>query len=88
MEILKDYIEDCPEVFENLEVIYYASWQGYEESGKIVVFKFFDEIMMLNDGYCVMAENNEFVFDPQSITYEYLLELKEDWAEHLIFDVS
>ena len=62
MELLKDYIEDCPEDFENLEVIYYASWQGYEESDKIIVFKFFDEIMMLNDGYCVMAESNEFIF--------------------------
>lgn len=83
MERLADHLpaESCPEVFADLPVVFDASWQDYEESGWVVVFKFFDELMVCEGGYSVMAESNEFHFEPQGITEEDLEEIKAEWSK-------
>lgn len=80
MQKLKDsHIPDCPVVFKELEVLYENSWQTYEECGWIVIFKFFDEIMVEEGGYSVMAESNEYKFDPRSIDMYHFGELMRLW---------
>lgn len=62
--MLADHLEDCPAEFKELPVVFSAGWVGYEECGWIVVFDFLGELMVCEGGYSVMAENNEFFFDP------------------------
>lgn len=83
MERLADHLppEFCPSVFADLPVVFEDSWQDYEECGWVVVFKFFDELMVCEGGYSVMAESNEFHFDPHRITEEDLEEIKREWSE-------
>jgi hypothetical protein len=76
--------ESCPEVFADLPVVFDAAWQDYEECGWVVVFKFFDELMVCEGGYSVMAESNEFRFEPHGITEEDLTRIQEEWAGVLV----
>lgn len=76
-----DQSEHCPKVFHECEVIYDNDWTTYEESGWVVVFRFFDEFMIWEGGYCVMSEDNTIYFDPEAINEDQLEQLKEDWKE-------
>jgi hypothetical protein len=82
MSRLADHIPDCPEVFADLEVVYESSWQDYEESGWVVVFRFFDELHVVYGGYSVMSEDHTFQFDPYVITEDGLATIRAEWAKH------
>ena len=84
MLTLQDCLGDgCPEGFEHLEVIYENSWSDYEEYGAVVVFDFLGELFVQKHGYCVMATDHSFHFDPDPITSEELEALKKEWDERL-----
>ena len=77
---LKDCLEEnCPAGFEHLEVVYENSWSDWEEYGAVVVFDLAGELFVQEHGYCVMATDNSFHFDPDPITPEELVELKKEW---------
>ena len=77
---LKDsHIPDCPDVFKDLEVLYENSWASYEDCGWIVIFKFFDEIMVEEYQYSPEAEDNSYKFDPRPVTKKEAAELQEEW---------
>lgn len=76
---LKHIKESCPEEFFDCEVIYDNDWSDYEESGWVIVFKFFDELMVWDYEYSVMSSDNNVYFDPRPITEEGLLDLKNYW---------
>jgi hypothetical protein len=71
--------ENCPAGFESLPVVYENGWADYEECGHIVVFDFFGELFAQEWGYCVMAEDNSFEFDPQPLQDWEFEELKKEW---------
>ena len=49
-------------------IYYFDGWSDYEECGGILIFQGIDDsIQIVRYGYCVMAENNESVFDPEDI---------------------
>ena len=79
MTLLDSLQEDCPQGFEQLEVVYENSWSDYEEGGRVIVFDFLGELFVQEDGYSAMAEDNSFCFDPQPITAEELESLKKEW---------
>ena len=81
MNLLDCLRENCPAGFEQLEVVYENSWADYEEYGAVVVFDFLGELFVQEEGYCVMAEDNSFEFNPYPITTEELVELKKEWDE-------
>lgn len=83
MTLLECLEKNCPEGFEQLEVVYENSWSDWEEYGAVVVFDFFGELFVLEHGYCVMAENNDFYFDPQPIDSDELEILKKEWDKKL-----
>ena len=76
---LKDAIPDCPEVFHDLEVLYENSWASYEDNAWIVIFKFFDEIMVEEYQYSPEAEDNSYKFDPRPIDMYHFGELMRLW---------
>jgi hypothetical protein len=78
---IKDYYqsEHCPEEFLECDVLYQNYWSDYEENGWIIIFKFFDEIMVWNYESCVFAEDNSVVFDPYPISEFKMQLLQKDW---------
>ena len=77
---LKDsIIPDCPDEFKELEVLYENSWVSYDECGWIVIFKFFNEIMVEEYQFSVMEVDNTYKFNPTSIDPDYLNELIMQW---------
>jgi len=73
--------EDCPEGFEQLEVVYENSWSDWEDAAAVWVFDFFGELFLLEHAESSMALDNRFYFDPQPITLEQLEELKMEWGK-------
>lgn len=79
---LKDLIdiqEHGLEDFSDCEIIYSNDWADYEECGWLIVFKFFDELMVWEYQYSVMSSDNTVYFDPYPITEEELTVLKKAW---------
>jgi len=81
---LGDQLANCPEGFEELPVLFVASWSEWEEDGWVVVFDFLGELMVCEYQYSVMAEDNCFHFDPRPLQAWEIPELREEWAPYYI----
>ena len=79
---LKDVgLDIIPEEFLSCDVIYIADWNSYEESGWIVIFDFYGEMFCMGGGCCVFDTSDD-VFDPQLVTDEDLIDIKEEWDNY------
>lgn len=81
---LKECIPDneCPKVFEDLPVLFYGAWQDYEESGWQIIFGLEEQLYIEEYRYCVMADSNEYKFDPAEITLEQAKEYASWWRDN------
>ena len=64
------------------EVIFYAAWSDYEESGWVAIMSHNGLYYEQRGGYCVMAEDNRDYWDPSEITEDQELETMIEWHEH------
>ena len=72
-------LEGCPEVFKDLTVVFFASWQDYEECHWCCIFDFLGELMCWEYVYSVMAEDNTVCFDPRDVSLADALLIKSEW---------
>lgn len=62
------------------EVIFHASWSGYEENGWLAIMQKGTQFYSQTGGYCVMTDDNTDRWDPTLISEDVALELMLEWA--------
>lgn len=78
--ILSEILENCPEDFKQCQVVYESGWSDYEEAAWIIIFNFCEDLYSISYYDNVMS-TDDFIFDPEQITYEELKEIKKEWDD-------
>lgn len=77
----RDILSKLPGYNPEFEIVYYAYWSDYEESGYIFILYHERQFYSLRNGYCVMSDDNVDRWDPHPITENEAIELMIEWEE-------
>jgi hypothetical protein len=79
--VRRDILSELPGYNPEFEIIHYAYWADYEESGYMFILRHYGQLYSLHNGYCVMSDDNIDCWDPHPITEDRAIELIIEWDE-------